>query len=311
MSVTGPDAAGFDARARSRQIVSGNALGMASMFAWACGFPAAEILLASWPPLALIAARFAFAVSILMILWMMRDGIRALAQVQWGRGTLVGGLTFGLGAYLLLLAQSLTDAVTVAIIASASPVAAAIVEVADGTRRMTKAFLIGLAASAIGGVVAVGGGSVDALGMGALAAIASCFLFVFGSLYTVRDFGHLSEIGRTTVTLSGGLVFTAAALLLSHVAGLEVLPTHVIDANQIGLLAIYAVASMALSQVMWIASVGKLGVAIASFHINVTPFYVMLIMLSLGDGWNWTKAAGAAIVIVGVIVAQKPPRRHA
>ena len=311
MSVTGPDAAGFDARARNRQIVSGNALGMASMFAWACGFPAAEFLLASWPPLALIAARFAFAVGLLMVIWMMRDGIRPLSQVQWGRGTLVGGLTFGLGAYLLLLAQSLTDPVTVAIIASACPIAAAIVEVTDGTRRMTGAFLTGLAASVIGGVVAVGGGSVDALGLGALAAIVSCFLFVFGSLYTVRDLGHLSEIGRSTVTLSGGLVFTAGALLISHMAGLEVLPTRAIDLNQIGLLAIYAVAGMALSQVMWIASVGKLGVAVASFHINVAPFYVMLIMVSLGDGWSWPKAVGAAIVIAGVIVAQKPPRRRA
>ena len=310
MSVTGPDAAGFDARARSRQIVSGNALAMTSMLAWACGFPAAEFLLADWPPLALITARFALAVSLLMILWVMRDGLRALAEVQWGRGTLIGGLTFGLGAYLLLLAQSLTDPVTVAIIASACPVAAAIIEVADGSRRMTTAFLTGLAASVIGGVVAVGGGSVDALGLGALAAIVSCFLFVFGSLYTVRDFGHLSEIGRSTVTLAGGLVFTAGALLISHFAGLNVLPTGAINANQIGLLAVYAVAGMALSQVMWIASVGKLGVAVASFHINVAPFYVMLIMVSLGDDWSWSKAAGAAIVIAGVIVAQKPPRRR-
>ena len=88
-------------------------------------------------------------------------------------------------------------------------------------------------------------------------------------------------------------------------------PTSAIDASQIGLLAIYAVAGMALSQVMWIASVGKLGVAVASFHINVAPFYVMLIMVALGDDWSWSKAVGAAIVIAGVIVAQKPPRRRA
>lgn len=310
MSVTGPDAAGFDARARTRQVVSGNALGMASMLAWACGFPAAEFLLASWPPLALIAARFAFAVALLMIIWVMRDGVQALMTVRWGRGTLVGGLTFGLGAYLLLLAQSLTDAVTVAIIASACPVAAAIVEVAHGTRRMTGAFLIGLGASVVGGIVAIGGGTVGSLGLGALAAIFSCFLFVYGSLYTVRDYSHLSEVGRSTVTLVGGLVFTAGALLISHMMGLDVLPTRVIDAEQIGLLAIYAIAGMALSQVMWIASVGRLGVAVASFHINVAPFYVMLIMFALGDGWSWPKALGAGIVIAGVVVAQKPPRRR-
>ncbi|WP_299355562.1 DMT family transporter [uncultured Shimia sp.] len=309
MSVTGPDAAGFDTTRRNSQVMSGNALGMASMLTWACGFPAAEFLLVSWPPLALITARFAFAVAFLMILWVMRDGLRPLASVRWGRGTVVGGLTFGLGAFLLLVAQSLTDAVTVAIIASACPVAAAIVEVANGTRRMTTAFLTGLAASVVGGIVAVGAGTVGNLGLGAIAAITSCFLFVFGSLYTVRDLRHLSEIGRSTVTLVGGLVFTSAALFASHMAGVEVLPTRVIDAQQIWLLALYAVAGMALSQVMWIASVGRLGVAVASFHINVASFYVMVIMLTVGSGWNWTKALGAAIVIAGVIVAQKPPRR--
>ena len=311
MSATGPDALGYDIAARRRQVMSGNALGMASMLAWACGFPAAEILLDSWPPLALITARFALAVTLLMVVWALRDGFGAIARVQWRRGTIIGGLTFGLGAYLLLLAQSLTDAVTVAIIASACPVAAAIVEVTNRTRRMTTAFLLGLVASVVGGIVAVGDSATATLGLGALAAVASCFLFVFGSLYTVRDFGHLSEVGRSTVTLAGGLVFTAGALLISHLAGFDVLPSREIDAGQLGLLAIYAVAGMALSQVMWIASVGRLGVAIASFHINVAPFYVMLILLALGEGWSWPKALGAAIVIAGVIVAQKPPRRRA
>ena len=62
---------------------------------------------------------------------------------------------------------------------------------------------------------------------------------------------------------------------------------------------------MALSQVMWVASVGRLGVAVASFHINVAPFYVMLLMLALGAGWNWTQALGGAIVVLGVVVAQR------
>lgn len=306
MSLTGPDIDRLDATARHGQVLSGNALGFASMFVWACGFPAAELLLDSWPPLALVTARFAMAVGMLFALCAILDGPSGLLNIRWGRGLTIGGLTFGLAAYLLVVAQAATDAVTVAIIASTSPAAAALIEVAGGSRRLTRTFTLGLLASVVGGVIATGGSSVGQLGLGALAAVVSCFLFVIGSQYTVRDLAHMSEIGRATVTLAGGLIFTATALLISHAAGLNVLPTRVVDGAQLGLLAIYAVAGTALSQVMWIASVGRLGVAVASFHINVAPFHVMLIMLALGSGWDWIKALGAGIVVSGVIIAQSP-----
>ena len=35
--------------------------------------------------------------------------------------------------------------------------------------------------------------------------------------------------------------------------------------------------------------------ALASFHINATPFYVMIYMLFLGAAWDWRAAIGAAI----------------
>lgn len=311
MSVTGPDTVRFDTAARSRSVASGNALGVASMFAWACGFPAADILLESWHPLALITARFALAVSLLMLFWVVMDGHRAVLSARWGRGTLMGGLTFGLGAYLLLVAQALTDAVTVAVIASATPVAATLIEMAGGGRRVSGNFVAGLTASVIGGVVATGNGDVGQLGAGALAATGSCFLFAMGSHFAVRDFPQLSAIGRSAITLAGGLIFCSVALFGTHQYGLNVLPAQGIDARQFGLLAVYALAGMALSQVMWIASVGKLGVAVASFHINVAPFYVMVLMLALGAGWDWMQALGAAIVIMGVVIAQRTPRQPA
>ena len=62
---------------------------------------------------------------------------------------------------------------------------------------------------------------------------------------------------------------------------------------------------MGLSQLLWIASVGRLGIGLASFHINVAPFYVMVIMLVLGAAWSWPQAIGAAIVGAGVVLAQR------
>ena len=287
-----------------RPALSGNALAVASILAWSAGFPAADILLDSWDPLALIAARLAGAVAMLLPVWLILDGPRAVMGARWGRGLFVGGIAFGFGAWLLVIAQSLTDAVTVAIIASACPVAAVIVEMIWEKRRLSAGFVAGLVATVVGGIVATGGGGV-ALGLGALVAVASCFLFSWGSFLTVRDFPTLSPIGRTTLTLAGGLLAMGTLVLGADLAGMSVLPETRIDRQQIGLLAIYALAGMALSQVMWIASVGRLGIAVASFHINVAPFYVMLYLLALGGGWDWQAALGAAIVAAGVVLAQR------
>ena len=51
-------------------------------------------------------------------------------------------------------------------------------------------------------------------------------------------------------------------------------------------------------------AVGQMGIAMSSLHINMTPFYVMVILLALGSTWNWLQAGGAALVAVGVLVAQ-------
>jgi hypothetical protein len=55
---------------------------------------------------------------------------------------------------------------------------------------------------------------------------------------------------------------------------------------------------------MWIMSVERLGIGLSALHINAAPFYVMLILFALGAGWNWTQAGAAAVVGLGVLVAQ-------
>ncbi len=73
---------------------------------------------------------------------------------------------------------------------------------------------------------------------------------------------------------------------------------------EIAALVAASIGSIALSQTLWIVSVGLLGIGIASLHMNAVPFYVMLITFAMGGAWNWAQAAGAAIVVLGVCIAQ-------
>ena len=114
-----------------------------------------------------------------------------------------------------------------------------------------------------------------------------------------------SPIGRTTITLCGGLVFTVGTFILARALGLAEGPEQIFDARNLGLLAIYGIGGMAISQFLWIASVDRLGIALASFHTNVAPFYVRLILVAIGGAWSGPQAIGAAIVALGVGVAQR------
>lgn len=302
-----PQSPGGGVAAAAPSLVMGNLLCVGSMVTWAMSFPAADVLLQTWDPLALIAARLMMAVAMLVPLWAILDGPRAVLTARWGRGAIVGGLGFGLGTWMLLLAQSLTDAVTVAIIASSMPIVATVFEIVLDGRRPSRNFLIGMTVCVTGGIVAVsgsGGGGANFI-PGVLAALLSVVMFCYGSRAAVQDFPDLSAIGRTTITLAGGLMFTGTLFAGLHQFGWAAAPRAPVDAIQLGYLAIYALAGMALSQLLWISSVQKLGIAIATCHINAAPFYVMVVLLALGGAWNTMQALGAAIVITGVIFAQR------
>ena len=287
---------------RSR-IVSGNGLAVGSMLLWAAGFPAAETLLDDWHPITLMLLRLSMALCVLLPLWALVDGPKTLMMANWRRALWVGAIGFGTGTNLLLFAQWYTDPITVALIATTTPIAATIIEVVGRKRLLNLRFILGLTASIVGGAVAVGNTySVD-LGLGLMMAVVAGFCFTWASDAAVRDFPDLSAIGRSAITFVGAAIFTAIIFCVASITGDAEIPSS-IDARQFGLLAIYSVAAMALSQILFIASVGRLGVALTSFHLNIAPFYVMIMLIALGGVWDWRAALGALIVGCGVLIAQ-------
>jgi drug/metabolite transporter (DMT)-like permease len=290
-------------------MLAGNGLAIASTLVWALSFPAAEILFETWTPLALAWVKFLLAVGFLVPLWMLHEGWEALRRAPWLRGIIVAGPTIGLSTYLLLVSQNLTNAVTAAILSATMPIAGAAIEVVTGARRLRATFVAGLALSIIGGIVATGSVKGISLGWGAVTMAASVFLYALGSYWSVRKFPELSVSGRTAVTIFGSAVFITGITALAALAGQDVLPSHQITGKEILLLLVFGMLGLGAAQVLWLAAVEKLGVAITTFHVNAAPFNVMLFMVALGETWSWRNAIGAAIVVAGVLLAQKRKRR--
>jgi len=287
----------------SNSPIAGNTLALISIFLFAAGFPAAEVLLDVWHPITLMFFRLILAVATLVILWIFMEGLTQVLNAPWFKGIKIGILGFGIGTNLLLFAQWFTDPVTVALLATLIPVSAAILEVWDGRRKLTIKFAGGLIASITGGVIAVSENISIDLGWGVLMALASGFFYMWASDKSVTGLPAISSIARSTITFTGAAVFTTFSFVIFFTLGFIEIPSGVTGAQFFNLI-IYSVIAMAISHIFFIIAVDKVGVAITSLHLNFAPFYVMVILFLLGETWDLRAIIGASIVAFGVWLAQ-------
>jgi drug/metabolite transporter (DMT)-like permease len=279
---------------------------MLSIVLFAIGFPAADVLLETWGVISLVTARVVLACSLMMPLWILIDGRAQVVNAPWLRALGIGALGFGSGTILLLVVQDMTDPISAALIAATMPVSAIILEILFDGRRLTKNFMGGTVLVLIGGYLAAGavlhetsfGGAVL---LGGLASV----MFAWGSRQAVKGLPELTSFGQATATLIGAMAFCLLTFATFKFMAWEGTKTAVLGSWGWSMLLIYAWGGLAISQAFWILGVSRLGIGIASFHLNAAPFYVMIIFLFAGGSWDWTRALGAAVLGLGVALAQK------
>lgn len=289
--------------------LTANILCLLSMVVWAMGLPAAGFLIDAIPPLPLTALRMGIAALALLPVWWAFEGFAALRAAPLRRGLGIGVL-FGAAGGLLVAAQAETDPVTVAVVSATMPVIGIGLECAFDGRRLTALVLAGVALSLVGGLIAyaeaMGGLQ---MGIGAVYAVSSILLYTLGSRLSVTGLPGLTPLGRSALTLTGAAVVSTAGALMAGAMGLPGPDWGALGATEALALAIYALLGMAACQLLWLAAVGHMGIGMAALHINAAPFYVMLCLVFLGQPWNWIQAFGAAIVGMGVLIAQYRPTR--
>lgn len=291
-------------QASSGAALTANLLCMLSMLIWAAGLPAADLVIPLLLPEQLNALRMGLAALFLLPLWLLVEGWRPLTRVNWTKGIAVGSL-IGLGAWFLVLGQARGGPVTVAVISATMPVVGIALEVFFDGRRVTVALGLGLILAVTGGFLALdfaaGGPS---LGLGALFCFASVISFTLGSRLTVTAFPEQSPLGRTAVTLTGAAIATFAVVLAQTTAGVPLPGFTAWGWPEVGAMLLFSVGAVGIAQVLWIMAIGRIGIGLTTLHMNATPFYVMLILFAAGGSWNWSHALAAAIVGLGVLIAQ-------
>ena len=283
-----------------------------AMVMWSFAFPIAEFMLASWGTVALVLTRQLIGVGALFACWLWLDGFARIRAANWLGGLHIGGIGFGLGSITFLVGQHMSDAVTPAIAASMMPIIGALLEVTLDGRRLRARLVFGILFALSVGLLATGARMSEGnFGWGSLLCLFSVMLFAWATRATNQHFRTLSFVGQTTITLSGSLVVVLAIFLLMQLLDIPGTAVGLLDSTHLLLLVFTSVASLALAQFMWIRGAAGLGILLASLHMNAVPFYVMVIVvLFLGESWNWSQAAGAVLVAIGVLLAQSASRQR-
>lgn len=293
-------------------LISGNLYCLLAALIWSLGFPAGSVLMESWDLLTLLLVRLLPSTVILLIYWRLTEGRIPSHWFLWKKGLVIGAIGFGFGTVLLLYGQHISNPVTPAIAAAMMPIMGAILEIVLDRRRLTPRLAIGIACALLGGLMAAGirWHSYD-IGVGFIWCMIAVMLYAWATRATTVHLATLTSMGQTTITLSGaGCFITIIWLIAGFIYPMQI-SIGPITSHSLMMLFAFSILSAAISQPLWIAGARQLGVAVASFHLNAVPVYVMAIMVYGFDGqWDSMRLVGAVIVGFGVIIAQTEPKMH-
>jgi drug/metabolite transporter (DMT)-like permease len=280
------------------------------MLCWATTFPATELLLASWDPFLLAAARLTVAACVALLLLAVFGKPAELLTAPWASILPIGGLGLGTGVLLLTLGQAHANLVIVAIIGTLVPLVSALFGIAQGSERIDLRLGLAIALAVTGGIVATGAFSerIDFRG-GELLALISVVLWTWYSRASIDRLAMLSDLTKSTVNmLAGSAVITLAALVA---VGLGVVPVRLdlgtASLAQLGWLGAIAVC---LSMLLWLKAARLIGVTIAAMHQNLVPFYVMAMALAIGGRVETVQLVGGIMVVTAAVLAQWPVGRR-
>ena len=288
--------------------VRGNLLALLSTVLWATGFPATEYLLRSWDPLLLCLGRLTGAAAFLALLAVLSGRAGELRRAPWRAVAFLGAIGVAAPVFLLVLGQSRSDAVTVAIISTAMPMISALMGWLLDGRRPGLPVLVGIALAILGGslaTVADGGGQTGP-GGGALLVLASMILWIWYSRAAMARMHTHSDVAMSGLTFAAGAAIVAVVVAVALPLGLA---APRLDLALPSLAAMLWLGSMAigLSVLLWFNCARLLGLTVAAIHTNLAPFYVMLIALGFGGTVSMRQVLGALLVAAGALLAQLAP----
>ena len=294
--------------------LAGAAYGTGPLFFKAYVYPAGV----DW--IAMLVWRFAFATLVSWI-WLVAQPRARAALMELDRRTvarlLFTGAFFIVNASVYYAAIERIDISLVALIMSIYPALVAVVSLRLGYRFEGKLAWGSLAIVLLGTALTVGGINPNTNQGGIILALLSPVAYAVyivitawmagerpGQTADMRSRGKGAEVSPP---VAGAIMMTGtwiATLVVGVAAREPLLPTQIPSAAWPGLIGI-GVLSAAVAVQAFYASAARIGAARAALMTTVQPFAVILLGVTfLNEAFTPVRAAGAAIVLAGVVLAQ-------
>lgn len=274
---------------------------------WGSFFPLMELLLQSWDPLSLNAGRVVLGALLLLLILHLREGRGALAgRVPWGRVWLLGGIGIAAFTMLLTFAVATSGGVPVAIISTTTPIIAAFMARAVYGISLGRGTAVGAVLAVVGGLCAVLGGAAGKLTDirgGEVLMLVALMLWTWFSLAAQRWLKGCSQLRIAALTMTTGAVCLVGTVAVMAVAGLNPVKANLSSAS-LALVVYLAATSVALGNVFWHFGVSRVGLTVASMHVNLIPVVAVVIAIWFGSYPTALQLLGGALVIAGVLYAQ-------
>lgn len=218
------------------------------------------------------------------------------------KGLSVGGVGFGLGTILLLYGQEQLDPLTPAVAAAMIPVAGVLLEVFFDKKRTSRTFVFGLLCAVIGGLIAAEFGLNEyEVNIGFIWCLTAVCLYARATRETNSCLSKLSSLKQTVKTPIGASMFVSITLIFAVINFLEQQQYGSFDTKTLIVLFAFSLLFVSISQPSWIAGARGLGIAVASFHLNAVPFYIMVVLVFMGDGtFDPFKLRGVFLIGLGI-----------
>jgi drug/metabolite transporter (DMT)-like permease len=273
---------------------------------WGSGFYFIAIALRSMSPVQLTFARLALGAAVLVPVVILREGRLPRRRRLWGHLAVAALLGNALPYTLFAFAQEHLASGVAGVINATTPLWTVAFQLAAGTRDVPRLRLIGLTVGFAGTLLIFapwgdGTGVATAAGMLALAAAASYGLsYVYQHRYLTGEASPLA--------LSAGQLLMATGLLAVTVpvAGLQ---TIHLRADALLALLVLGVIGTGAGYVLNYRLIADEGPAASIVSYLIPVVAVVLGATGLGEPLNIRVLVGAAIVLVGVALSTRAPRR--
>ncbi len=277
------------------------------MVTWGSLYVATTVALRSTPPLTLLFFRYAVASAALAVPIVVGKRNIRIPRRDWPGVFLIGAVGYFLSVAIQNYGTMLAGASAASLVNAMTPISITALAVCFLRERFTAAKAFATVCAIAGAVVVLSGGGSGGAALGIVLSIVAVFFWSLSSILARRVTAWYDPLA---VSCWGMFVAMACSLPAAAVELAVVPHGQLFSRENVASVAYLGIVATALPSVLWNMSLARIDASVCGLFYPIQPLVsVALGATLLGERVGLRFAVGAALIIVGVVVAILSQRR--